>query len=511
MVKTNTMSLSKQSLAQVKVDGVKLPPVNVFSLPEKVLQFGTGVLLRGLIDDFIDKANREGIFNGRVVVVKSTNSGGTDAFATQDGLYTQLIKGIDNGEKVDEIIINSSISRVLAASDEWAEILKVAASPDLKVIVSNTTEVGITLVDDDKVDAAPPKSFPGKLLAVLLKRYETFGGSADSGFVIIPTELVVDNGVKLKSIVKQLAVNNNLSESFINWIDTANDFCSSLVDRIVPGKPAAAELKAAEETLGYSDDLLIMSECYRLWAIETASEKSKEILSFSKADEEGVVIVPDINKFRELKLRLLNGTHTFSTGLAIVGGFKTVKEAMANVTFANFITSVSHNEMAPAILNKNITLDDAKVFAGKVLDRFRNPFIEHLWLSISVQYTSKMKMRNVPILQKYFAAHKTPPAYMSLGFAAYLLFMKSTKNAEGKYIGNLNGTEYTITDDYASVLSGYWNGADAASVVNLALKDVSLWEIDLSAFGGFADAVTKQLESLINNGFEVTVKNLNNA
>ena len=502
------MNLSKQNLANVKAGTAQLPPKDVFSLPEKVLQFGTGVLLRGLIDDFIDKANRQGIFNGRIVVVKSTNTGGTDAFATQDGLYTQLIKGIDNGTKVDEVIINSSISRVLAASDEWAEILKVAASPELKVIISNTTEVGITLVDDDKVTAAPPKSFPGKLLAVLLKRFETFGGSADSGFVIVPTELVVDNGTKLKDIVKQLAINNNLSEAFISWIDSANDFCNSLVDRIVPGKPAASELKAAEETLGYSDDLLIMSECYRLWAIETSNAKSKAILSFSKADEEGVVIVDDINKFRELKLRLLNGTHTFSCGLAIVGGFATVKEAMANTTFSTFITNISNKEMAPAILNKNINLADAQAFAGKVLDRFRNPYIEHLWISISMQYTSKMKLRNVPILQKYFAANQTPPSYMALGFAAYILFMKSTRNADGKYIGNLNGKDYTITDDYAAVLSDHWNGANAASVVNLVLKDVSLWDIDLSAFNGFKDAVTIQLEALISKGFETAVKEL---
>ncbi len=502
------MNLSKQNLANVKAGTAQLPPKDVFSLPEKVLQFGTGVLLRGLIDDFIDKANRQGIFNGRIVVVKSTNTGGTDAFATQDGLYTQLIKGIDNGTKVDEVIINSSISRVLAASDEWAEILKVAASPELKVIISNTTEVGITLVDDDKVTAAPPKSFPGKLLAVLLKRFETFGGSADSGFVIVPTELVVDNGTKLKDIVKQLAINNNLSEAFISWIDSANDFCNSLVDRIVPGKPAASELKAAEETLGYSDDLLIMSECYRLWAIETSNAQSKAILSFSKADEEGVVIVDDINKFRELKLRLLNGTHTFSCGLAIVGGFATVKEAMANTTFSTFITNISNKEMAPAILNKNINLADAQAFAGKVLDRFRNPYIEHLWISISMQYTSKMKLRNVPILQKYFAANQTPPSYMALGFAAYILFMKSTRNADGKYIGNLNGKDYTITDDYAAVLSDHWNGANAASVVNLVLKDVSLWDIDLSAFNGFKDAVTIQLEALISKGFETAVKEL---
>ncbi len=502
------MILSKQALAGVTAVGVKKPVENVFSFPEKILQFGTGVLLRGLIDDFVDKANRQGIFNGRIVVVKSTSTGGTDAFATQDGLFTQLIKGIDNGNKVDETIINSSISRVLAASDDWAEILKVAASPDLKIIVSNTTEVGITLLDDDKVTAAPPKSFPGKLLAVLLNRFETFGGSKDNGFVIVPTELVVDNGIKLKAIVKQLAVNNNLSEEFISWIDDANDFCNSLVDRIVPGKPAAAELIAAEEKLGYKDDLLIMSECYRLWAIETANEASKEILSFYKADEEGVVIIKDITKFRELKLRLLNGTHTFSTGLAIVAGFTTVKEAMANATFSSFITNISQTEMAPAILNKDITLDDAIAFANKVLDRFRNPFIEHLWISISMQYTSKIKMRNVPILQKYFAANNTPPAYISLGFAAYILFMKSTKGEDGKYIGNLNGKSYTITDDYASVLSGYWEGANTASVVDLVLKDVSLWDIDLSTFNGFKDAIIKQLDSLINNGFEATVNSL---
>ena len=502
------MILSKENLVNVKAEGVAIPPANVFTLPEKVLQFGTGILLRGLIDDFIDKANRKEIFSGRIVVVKSTSTGGTDAFATQNGLFTQLIKGIDNGNKVDEIIINSSISRVLSASEEWEEILKVAASKDLQIIISNTTEVGITLLEDDKVSATPPKSFPGKVLAVLLKRYETFGGSIDSGLVIVPTELIVDNGNKLKGIVKQLAVNNHLSADFINWVETANDFCNSLVDRIVPGKPSTEDKKKAEELLGYSDELMIMSECYRLWAIETSREKSRETLSFSKADEEGVVIVDDINKFRELKLRLLNGTHTFSTGLAIVGGFTTVKEAMANETFAKFITNIANNEMAPAILNNNITLTDAHLFVSKVLDRFRNPFIEHLWISISMQYTSKMKMRNLPILKQYFAANQTPPVYMSLGFAAYILFMRSNKNEEGKYVGNLNGKEYIITDDFAGALSDYWKNPDIATVVNLILKDVNIWDVDLTTYGSFAALVTKQLESLINNGFDNTVKAL---
>ncbi len=508
IVNINNVILSTESLAKVSVEGVKKPQKNIFSLPEKVLQFGTGVLLRGLIDDYIDKANRSGIFNGRVVVVKSTSAGGTDAFAEQNGLYTHLIKGIDNGNKVDEVVINSSISRVLAASEDWDEILKIAASKDLQVVVSNTTEVGITLLPEDKVNATPPQSFPGKLLAVLLKRYETFGGTHDSGLVIIPTELLVDNGKKLKDIVKQLAINNELSEGFITWLETANDFCSSLVDRIVPGAPSIADRQAATALLGYTDNLIIMSECYRLWAIETSNESSKEILSFSKADEEGVVIVPDINKFRELKLRLLNGTHTFSCALAIVGGFATVKEAMANDTFNRFITGIANKEMSPAILNKDITLDDTEVFVSKVLDRFRNPFIEHLWLSISVQYTSKMKSRNLPVLEKYYISQGTPPAYMALGFAAYILFMKSEKDADGRYKGMVNGNQYVITDDYAARLNEHWATKESTAVVNAVLKDTTLWEKDLTTYPGFEYAVSLALESLQNKGFATTVNAL---
>ncbi len=323
------MNLSNQNLINVTANCTK-PTSAMLALPEKVLQFGTGVLLRGLIDDFIDKANRQSVFNGRIVIVKSTNTAGTEAFEQQNGLFTQLIKGIDKGNKIDEIIINSSISRVLSASEQWADILEFAASPDLQVITSNTTEVGISLLADDDVKAMPPKSFSGKLLAVLLKRYQSFNGSIQSGLVIVPTELVVNNGTKLKGIVKQLAINNKLDEAFLNWLETANDFCNSLVDRIVPGKPSATKKAAAEAMLGYTDDLMIMSECYRLWAIETSSQRTKDILSFSKADEEGVVIVDDINMFRELKLRLLNDSHTFSCGLAVVGGFLTVKDAMAD-------------------------------------------------------------------------------------------------------------------------------------------------------------------------------------
>src|SRR5258706_4748737 len=200
-LKQGCMQLSQRAIKKISShDGLIIPDGKLFSLPEKVLQFGTGVLLRGLPDYFIDKANRNGIFNGRIVVVKSTSQGSAGAFDQQDGLYTLCVRGIDKGAMMDEMIINSSISRVLAAREDWTAILKCAHDPGMKVIISNTTEVGIVLTDDD-ITLSPPASFPGKLLAFLHERYRALNGSEDSGMVIIPTELIVDNGRQLRSVV----------------------------------------------------------------------------------------------------------------------------------------------------------------------------------------------------------------------------------------------------------------------------------------------------------------------
>src|SRR5215218_3457568 len=231
------MILSRYTLKNITGNSVQLPDEELFELPEKVLQFGTGVLLRGLPDYFIDKANRQGIFNGRVVVIKSTDHGDTSAFDKQDGLYTLCVRGLENGVKVEENIINASISRVLSAKTEWDAILECAHNPTMQIIISNTTEVGIQLMNDD-VRRHPPVSFPGKLLAFLHERYQAFNGSIQSGIVIVPTELIPDNGRKLESIVLELAHLNGLSDEFIQWLEDANHFCNSLVDRIVPGKPS---------------------------------------------------------------------------------------------------------------------------------------------------------------------------------------------------------------------------------------------------------------------------------
>src|SRR3984885_53125 len=198
------MNLSKDNLPSIRSTAVIKPADKLFSLPERVLQFGTGVLLRGLPDFFIDKANRQGLFNGRVVVVKSTDSGDAGAFDRQNGLYTLCVRGIEDGHKIEENIICSAISRVLSARDQWTQILELAHRPEMQIIVSNTTEVGIQLVEDN-IRYRPPVSFPGKLLAFLFERFQAFNGSPESGMVIVPTELIVDNGKKLAAIILQLA------------------------------------------------------------------------------------------------------------------------------------------------------------------------------------------------------------------------------------------------------------------------------------------------------------------
>ena len=489
------MVLSRFNLKNIPAH-VIVPNDSLFDLPEKVLQFGTGVLLRGLPDYFIDKANRQGIFNGRIVVVKSTDGGDANAFDKQDGLYTICVRGIENGEKVEEDIVSSAISRVLSAKSDWARVLQCAHNAEMQIVISNTTEVGIQLVHED-IRVHPPTSFPGKLLAFLYERFKAFEGSPESGMVIVPTELITDNGKKLESIVFELAHHNSLEDEFIDWLEKNNHFCNTLVDRIVPGKPKGEALDKILAELGYTDELLTMSETYRLWAIE-GNDHVLSVLSFAQADA-GVVVTPDITLHKELKLRLLNGTHTLSCGLAFLAGYSTVKIAMDDKKMSDFVSNLMLKEIAPAI-PYDVDAATAQTFGGTVLDRYANPHLEHFWLSITMQYSSKLKMRVLPLIKNYIRKIGSVPDLMSTGFAAYLLFMKATRTEGGKYYGELNGQEYVITDDAAAILFEAWKKEDPKEVVQTVMQNKELWGEDLTELAGFADSVANKLAAMIEQG-----------
>ncbi|MFN5422397.1 MAG: tagaturonate reductase [bacterium] len=491
--------LNKHTIKEIVArQGLSLPGSEELNYPERVLQFGTGVLLRALPDHFIDQANKHGKFKGRVVVVKSTAAGSSDEFNQQDGLYTICIRGLQNGDVVDQTSVNGAISRVLSAKDQWQDILEFATSADLQVVISNTTEVGIAM-SDDKITDAPPASYPGKLLAVLYNRYKHFSGSPNAGLVIIPTELIEENGTKLKKIIHDLAVNNSLDQAFIAWLIEHNHFCNSLVDRIVPGKMSADAQAVKESELGYSDQLMIMAEPFSLWAIESTDERVKRTLSFANS-EAGCIIVDDIYKYKELKLRLLNGTHSFSCALALLAGFGLVREAMADERMNAFVKNLMMDDIVAAIEGDKIGKQEAEEFAQKVIDRFSNPFIDHKWSAISVQYTTKMKMRNVPLFIRSVAKFGKVPDRMVVGFAAYLLLMNSVLEERDVYFSRDTHERVRLNDDFAAVLHKKWQAGSIESALSDILADQQLWGEDLMKLPGFSTQLLTAINKIMEQG-----------
>ncbi|MEI6946014.1 tagaturonate reductase [Paraflavisolibacter sp. H34] len=490
------MVLSRYTLKNIEQQGLIVPDESVFELPERVLQFGTGASMRGLPDYFIDKANRQGLFNGRIVGVKLNGQGDSAAFEKQDGLYTVCVRGWEDGVRVEENIINSSISRVLSAADEWEQVLECAHSHSMQVILSNTTELGIQLVNED-IRRRPPVSFPGKLLAFLYERFRAFDGSAKSGMVIVPTELIPDNGKLLESIVLELAHLNGLEEEFMEWLETHNHFCNSLVDRIVTNEPGGEMQSVLENEFGYSDQLLTLSEVRRFWAIE-GSEEVRQVLSFAAADT-NVVIEPDITGYMELKLRLLNGTHTLCCGLAFLAGFDTVQQAMEEKGMEAFISGLMLDELVPA-LPYNINAGEAGAFGKNVLDRFRNPHVQHHWKDICKQYTSKMKTRNIPVLLAHYKKFQSVPERLALGFAAYLLYTRPVRQEGGRSYGQCKDREYLLNDKMAGAVMKSWNNLAPHKFVREVLSNTSLWGEDLAALPGFCESVSRKLELLMREG-----------
>lgn len=496
------MNLSRDNLHSISPKNVRLPREEMLNLPEKVLQFGTGRLLRGLPDYFIDEANRRGLFNGRIVLVKSTLKGEYAAFKDQDSLFTLCERGIQNGKSVERNTINSSVSRIFNANNDWQQVLECAKNEELIVILSNTTEAGIHFMEEDVLNNTP-RSFPGKLVAFLYERYKVFNGDPKKGFVIIPTELIPDNATKLKRIVEDLARLNSLGEPFIEWVKTANYFCSSLVDRIVTGMPENRNQIECE--IGYKDDLLTVSELYALWAIEGA-EEIKEVLSFARVGK-GIVIESNIDLYRNLKLFLLNGTHTFSCGIAVLMTIETVREAMEPDRLREFMEELMQNEISSA-MPANIIENLKQSFIAEVLDRFGNPYLNHSWITITKNYTLKMQMRCIPLIVNYYKKEKRVPQLFALAFAAYLCFMKAIRKEENQYFGECNGRDYLIDDEQDKRFYDLWKTVSIEDLVSEILKDSSLWKADLSVLPGFGLMVVKNVNSILDYGMEFTLNKL---
>lgn len=497
------MILSRYTLKNIYSDPVRVPDESLFELPEKVLQFGTGALLRGLPDYFIDKANRQGIFNGRIVAVNSGVQGLASAFNKQDGLFTHCIGDLKNEEKMEENIINSSISRVLNATGQWNEVLDCAHSRNMQIVISNTTETGIQLVPED-IRHHPPESYPGKLLSFLYERFKAFEGSAHSGMVIVPTELIPDNGKKLESIVLELAHLNGLEEEFIEWLENHNCFCNSVVDRMVTEKSGTAFLSPLENKLGYTDNLLILSEDHGLWAIQ-GNEQVKEVLSFVKADSR-IVIESDIDLHREVTLRLLNGVLALSCGAAFLAGCQTVKDAMDDKTFCAYIANLMQDEMASA-MPYEINIITVQDFASKILARFRNPYLQYPWLNLTANYSAKIKSFCIPLLIKHYGKTDEVPQAIALGFAAYIYFMKAVTKEPNGYYGEFNGNRYLIQDGEAEIFYKRWSGLSIASLVQIILSD-TFWGEDLLSLQGFKQAVIEKLNLIIHNGMKEAIESI---
>jgi len=485
------MRVSKKHIEHINSEKVSLPSSDIFALPEKVLQFGTGVLLRGLPDYFINKANQQNQFNGRIVVVKSTDTGDTSAFDAQDNLYTICERGIENGQPVQRNSINAAISRVLSAKNDWADIMQCAHNPQLQFIISNTTEVGIQLHEADAHNAIPV-SFPGRLLAFLRERFTAFNGSEASGMIILPTELISNNGTELKSIVLQLAQLQQADAAFIHWLQTNNQFCNTLVDRIVPGKPKATA--AIQEALGYQDDLLIEAEPFKLWVIEGPETLNQQLSFQDKAD--GCFVVNDLNVYKELKLRLLNATHSFCCGLAFFNGFATVAAAMQDSTFRSFVKDLLYNEIAVSI---PYPIEAAEItrFADAVVERFDNPYLEHFWINISLQYSLKFRARCIPLLNKYVQDKGKLPQQMVKSLAGYILFMKVAKEEGNTFHGVFNNNLYPIQDSEAAFFKTAWQNATSnTAVVKSVLGNKAIWGEDLLTIASLPEATAAYMEEL---------------
>jgi tagaturonate reductase len=368
------------------------------------------MLLRALCATAVDAANRAGAGAGRIVAVQSTSHGNAHALNAQDGLFTVVERGLENGERVERTRLIGAISRALMADTEWDAVREIAARPEIQVVVSNVTEAGF------RIEAG----FPARLTDVLHARFERLPDGPP--LFVIPTELVPDNGPRLAAMVGELAARTARADAFRRWLSAHVRFCSSLVDRITTGAPPANERAALEARLGYSDALLTVTEPYAFWAIEGDPPALREAFPIDVRPE-SVVFARDIGFYEERKLRLLNATHTAVAPLALLAGIRTVREAVDHPTLGTFLQRTLFDEIIPAT---DLPADAAAQFARSVVERFRNPWLDHEWRMISTNQEDKLRIRVVPLIVAFTRRRGRPPEGLALACAAHLLFLRQS-------------------------------------------------------------------------------------
>lgn len=470
---------------------------------ERILQFGTGRFLRAFADCFIHEARSSWEYHGKIVAVASTPSGRAELFNQQNGTYTLWIRGQDQDELIDQLHAVTAVSRVLSASKEWNEILAVAKSPSLEIILSNTTEIGLSLQKHD--DLSSPQSFPGRLCALLYARAQHMDYDTSCGLVILPCELIDNNADLLYNLILEQARRWDLGRRFRHWLQYSNLFCNTLVDRIVPGLPGKQDLKEVFNRLGSRDELLTVCEPYRLWVIQ-GEEILHEKLGFSK-NMDGIVLTPDLAPYRTRKIRLLNGGHTLCVPVGLLAGCETVLDMMNHPDVSQFIEQLLRDEVGPVL---DVSPDTVGPYIDEVLQRWRNPFMYHRLLDITLQSTTKLRHRVVPTLMEYYRLHPTGPApnCIALGFAAWLRFMRGTHESKGVIYGTYQENLYPIQDDYAEDFRQWWpeDNNRTRGFVKQVLSRQELWGISLEDLSGFSRAVHKSLDKILHHGVEAAFK-----
>ena len=461
--------------------------------PTKVIQFGEGNFLRAFVDWIIWNTNKATDFNAGVVVVQPIDRGMVDMLNSQDGLYHVNLQGIDKGQAVDSIEMIDVINGGLNPYTQNEEFMALAENPDIRFVISNTTEAGIAFDPSCKLDDKPASSYPGKLTQLLYHRYEHFNGDMTKGFIILPCELIFLNGKELKKCIYQYIDLWNLGEGFKAWFEQACGVYCTLVDRIVPGYPKDT-IDQIHERIGFKDNLVVKGEIFHLWVIEAPESVAAEF----PADKAGlnVLFVPSEAPYHERKVTLLNGPHTVLSPVGYLSGLDTVKECVEDPQVGQFVRKVMYGELMETL---NLPKEELQAFADSVVERFLNPYVKHFVTSIMLNSFPKYKTRDLPGLKTYLERKGELPKCLVLGLAAIITYYKGGKRGDVEIVPN---------DDAAIValLKDLWATGDLRQVAEGVLAAEFIWGENLNEIPGLADLVVADLEIIQNEGMRAAVE-----